>query len=491
MPPVHPHVTAGEAAANPAGPRYPAPGSVLAVSPEPRRGALFALTGGAFLFSMQQSLVVPALATVQRELNTSATMATWLITALLVASAVATPIFGRLGDMFGRSRMLVLSLVLLCAGTLLSALAPNIGILLIGRALQGLGGGMTSLTFSVVRDVVPAHKIAGGMGLISAMMSIGAATGIVFSGPIATALGYHWLFWLPLMVMVPITVFTARVVPPSAGAPGVKVDWVGAALLSTWLTTLLIAVSQGPSQGWASPLVIAAFAVAAVVFIVWIAFEQRLSEPLVNINLLRRPMLWRVNAGAFFVGVAMQATFTFVPRLAQTPESTGYGLGVPASRAGLVTLLWSIGSTVAGFGSGRLVQRRQPRTVMLWAALCAVAGYVGVFVYHSSFTALFLELGLFGFGVGLYTAVIPNILVHEVRDDEIGLTTGLNQVMRTIGGAVGAQTVTTILASGPRADGFPREAMYTVSFGVLTAACVAIFLAALVLPRSPKVAAEE
>lgn len=458
---------------------------------EPRRGALFALTGGAFLFSMQQSLVVPALATVQRELNTSATMTTWLITALLVASAVATPIFGRLGDLFGRSRMLVLSLVLLCAGTFISALAPNIGILLIGRVIQGLGGGMTSLTFSVVRDVVPAHKIAGGMGLISAMMSIGAATGIVFSGPIATALGYRWLFWLPLMVMVPITVFTARVVPPSAGAPGVKVDFTGAGLLSLWLTALLIGVSQGPSQGWTSPPVLSSFAVAAIVLVAWVAFEERVREPLVNINLLRRPVLWRVNAGAFFVGVAMQATFTFVPRLVQTPETTGYGLGVPASSAGLVTLLWSIGSTIAGFGSGRLVQRREARSIMLWAALCAVAGYAGVLFAHGSFTALFLELGLFGFGVGLYTAVIPNILVHEVRDDEIGLTTGLNQVSRTIGGAVGTQTVATILASNPRSDAFPRESMYAVSFAVLTMACVVILLAALALPRSPKVATEQ
>ena len=457
--------------------------SVRVVRGEHRRGALFVLTGGAFLFSMQQSLVVPALTTLQRDLNTSATMATWLVTALLVASAVATPIFGRLGDLFGRSRMLVLSLVLLCAGTLICSAAPSIGVLLFGRVIQGLAGGVTSLTFSVVPDVVAPHKVANGVGLIAAMMSIGAATGIVLSGPIATSLGYRWLFILPLFAMVPIAIGTALVVPASAGVPGVPVDLPGAAVMSLWLTALLVAITQGPSQGWLSAPVVVLFALAGGGFAGWIALETRRAHPLVDISLLRRPVLWRANLGAFAVGIAMQATFTFVPRLVQTPASTGYGLGIPASRAGLVTLLWSIASTAAGLASGRLVVRRDHRSVMMFGAVCAIAGYVIVVLSHSSFVILFFLLGLFGFGVGLFTAVIPIVLMREVADSETGVTTGLNQVVRTIGGAVGTQVVATILASNMRADGFPRAEMYTVSFSVIALACVTMLAAAVLLPR--------
>ena len=419
-----------------------------------------------------------------KELNTSTTTATWLVTSLLVASAVSTPITGRLGDMFGRSRMLVFTLGLMCVGTVISALAGSIAVLLVGRVVQGAAGGVAALTFSVVRDVVPPHKVAGGVGLISGVMSIGAMTGIIFSGPIVTTLGYRYLFWLPLIAMVPVTIAAAFTIPPSAPVKGARVDWLGAVLLAAWLMCLLIAVSQGPHWGWASARVLGLLGAASTGLAVWVAFERRQADPLVDIGLLRRPSIWRANVATFASGMAMQSTFTFVPRLAQMPKSTGYGLGVRSSRGGLVTVLWSFGSTIAGFSAGRLVRRFGARFVLAIGATIATAGYVLVLFSHANVFLLAIWLGIFGFGVGYVIAVIPIVLLDNVTANETGVVNGMNQNVRTIGGAVGTQVVATILSTGLRADGFPREAMYKVSFVVLLGACLTMVVAALLLPRS-------
>jgi len=179
------------------------------MSRPPRSLAIVVVTTGAFVYSMLQSLVIPALTTIQRDLHTSATASTWVVSSLLLSTAIATPILGRLGDMFGRSRMLVVSLSSLAAGCVVSALASSIGLLIAGRVLQGLGGAAVALAFSIVRDVARPERVAGGIGFVAAMTAVGAATGIVLSGPIATSLGYRWLFWLPLIVIVPTAIAAA------------------------------------------------------------------------------------------------------------------------------------------------------------------------------------------------------------------------------------------------------------------------------------------
>ena len=219
------------------------------MSRPPRSLAIVVVTIGAFVYSMLQSLVIPALTTIQRDLHTSATASTWVVSSLLLSTAIATPILGRLGDMFGRSRMLVVSLSSLAAGCVVSALASSIGLLIAGRVLQGLGGAAVALAFSIVRDVARPERVAGGIGFVAAMTAVGAATGIVLSGPIATGLGYRWLFWLPLIVIVPTAIAAAVVIPPSARLPSVRIDWLGALLLSGWLFCLLFGVSQGPQWG--------------------------------------------------------------------------------------------------------------------------------------------------------------------------------------------------------------------------------------------------
>jgi predicted MFS family arabinose efflux permease len=448
----------------------------------PRSLAIVVVTIGAFVYSMLQSLVIPALTTIQRDLDTSATASTWVVSSLLVSTAIATPILGRLGDMFGRSHMLVVSLSALAVGCVISATASSIGMLILGRVVQGLGGAAIALAFGIVRDVVEPDRVATAIGFVAAMTAVGAATGIVLSGPIATGLGYRWLFWLPLIVIIPTAIAAAVVIPPSARLPSVRIDWLGALLLSAWLFCLLFGVSEGPQWGWASPSVLGLIVGAVFIFLVWVRFEWQRDEPLVDMRLMRRPTLMRVNAASFAVGFAMQATFTFVPRFVQIAQDTGYGLGVRPSRAGLVALPWSIGSTLTGMLLGRLAARYGPKLVLVAGAITSAIPFAILTVRHDSLWIICAALGVFGTGTGLMAAAMPTILLRAVPADQIGVTTGMNVNIRTIGGAVGTQIVASVIASGTR-DGFGSESAYVASFIVVGSVCLLAIVAAVMVPH--------
>jgi predicted MFS family arabinose efflux permease len=448
----------------------------------PRSLALVVVTIGAFVYSMLQSLVIPALTTIQRDLHTSATASTWVVSSLLLSTAIATPILGRLGDMFGRSHMLVISLGALAVGCVVSALASSIGMLIVGRVVQGLGGAAVALSFGIVRDVVEPERVAGSIGFVAAMLAVGAAMGIVLSGPIATGLGYRWLFWLPLIVIVPTTIAAALVIPPSSRLPSVPIDWLGALLLSGWLFCLLFGVSEGPQWGWASSSVMGLLLVAVVLLVIWVRVEWERDEPLVDMQLMRRPALLRVNAASFAMGFAMQATFTFVPRFVQIAPSTGFGLGIRPSRAGLVALPWSVGSTLTGLLLGRLAARYGPKLVLVAGAVLSALPFVILAVRHDSVWIICLALGVFGTGTGLMAAAMPTILLRAVSGDQVGVTTGMNVNIRTIGGAVGTQVVATVIASGAR-NGTGSESAYVASFVVVGVVCLLAIVASAAVPR--------
>src|SRR5436190_22037109 len=193
------------------------------------------LAVAAVAYALLQSLVAPALLTIQHDLDTTTTGAAWILTAYLLSASIVTPIAGRLGDMFGKKLLLVVVLVVLAAGTALAGLASSIVLMIVARVIQGAGGAVFPLSFGIIRDEFPRERIPHGIALISAIMGIGGGLGIVLAGPIIAHFSYHWLFWFPLVGIVGATVGIAVAVPESpVRAPG-RVDWAGAALLGAWL----------------------------------------------------------------------------------------------------------------------------------------------------------------------------------------------------------------------------------------------------------------
>ena len=159
--------------------------------------AVLSLAGLAY--AMLSSSVIPALPTMQRALHASETEIAWLLTAYLLSASVGTAIIGRLGDMYGKERLLLWTLATLSAGTLLAAVSSSLAVIVVARFIQGAAGGIFPLAFGIVRDEFPRTKVAGSIGLLSAILGVGAGVGIVLSGVIVEHLNYHWLFWIPLL----------------------------------------------------------------------------------------------------------------------------------------------------------------------------------------------------------------------------------------------------------------------------------------------------
>src|SRR3954467_1630056 len=163
---------------------------------------LAVLATAGLAFALLQSLIAPALPEIQKELNVSETTATWMLTSYLISASVCTPIFGRLGDMYGKERLLLVSIGVMAVGTVVSAMASSAGPMIFGRVIQGAGGGIFPLAFGIIRDEFPRERVADSIGLISAILGIGGGAGIVLAGVFVDNLSYHWLFWVPLVAVV-------------------------------------------------------------------------------------------------------------------------------------------------------------------------------------------------------------------------------------------------------------------------------------------------
>ena len=280
----------------------------------------FAVLGTAALaFSLLQSLIIPAIPQLEQTLHTSESGASWLLTAYLLSAAIATPILGRVGDMLGKEKIIVAVLLALTVGSLISALATSLPVMLVGRVIQGTGGAIFPLAFGIIRDEFPAERVAGAIGVMSAILGAGAGAGIVLAGPILVHLNYHWLFWIPMIMSAIATVATFVFVAESpVRSPG-RINWLGAVLMSAWLVTGLLAISYAPLWGWGDTTVIALLGATAVLIVVWVVSENRSHSPLVDMKMMRIPAVASTNLAALLFGFGMFAMFITLPQFTETP----------------------------------------------------------------------------------------------------------------------------------------------------------------------------
>jgi EmrB/QacA subfamily drug resistance transporter len=437
-------------------------------------------------FALLQSLVVPALRTIQVDLGTTPTAAAWILTAYLLSASVATPIAGRLGDMFGKKRVLVIVLAVLAAGTLVSALAHSIGIMIIGRVIQGAGGAIFPLSFGIIRDEFPVERRATGIALVSAILGIGGGLGIVLAGPITEHLSYHWLFWLPFLVVVAAGASAWLVIPESPVRTPGRVNWVGAALLSAWLVALLLGVSQGASWGWTSAAVLGLFLAAAVLCVAWIRAESRAAEPLVDMRMMRLPGVWTTNTVAFLIGFGMYSAFILIPQFVEAPAEDGYGFGASVTGAGIFLLPATAGMLVFSSIAGRLSNAVGARLPLIAGSVITACSFCLLTVAHTQRWEIYLSALLMGAGMGFAFSAMANLVVDAVPAEQTGVATGMNTIMRTIGGAIGAQLGASVLAGSLLADGLPTEEAFTTAFAISAGSLVVAALASLLVPRQPR-----
>lgn len=442
------------------------------------------LSLGGLSFAILQSLVAPALPAIAGDLHTSTGNVSWVLTAYLLAASVLTPILGRLGDMLGKRRVMMVVLILLAAGTVLAALAPNLVVLVIGRALQGAAGAILPLSIGIVRDELPRERVGVIIGLLSALFGLGAGLGIVLAGPIVEHLSWRWLFWFPLVLIAVALVGVIVGVPESpVRAPG-RLDLVGAGVLSVSLVTLLLAVSEGGDWGWGSATILTLFVVGVVAMVGFVLFELRVREPLINMRLMALRGVWTTNLVGLTFGFVMYGTFLLIPTLLELPAVTGYGFGKDVTTAGLFLLPSTLAMLVFGPMSGLLDRRFGPKVpLMLGAALVTAAFALPAIAHDASWQLLVLAVAT-GAGIGLAFAAMANAIIESVPVTHTGEASGVNSIARTIGGSIGSAVVAAIIASEVTRQGVPTDRAFTVGFWVCTIVAALSLVAAAFLPSA-------
>ncbi len=437
-------------------------------------------------FALSQTLVVPALPALAEEFDASQSAVSWVLTGFLLSASIATPIAGKLGDLYGKGRILTAILVLFSIGSVINALAPTIEVLIAGRVLQGVAGGVFPLAFGIIRDTFPPRQIAGGLSIISAVFGIGGGIGLPMSGVIVDNLDLAWLFWISLF-SVPAAVAAHRLIPPSPPVERTRVDWLGAVLLSGGLAGILLGVSQSGRWGWGSPETLGCIAAGVALIGAFLFAEGRVNQPLIDLAVLRKPSVAATNLTGFLVGLAMFASFLIFPQFAQAPESTGYGFGLSVTAAGLVMMPTALAQLGAGPIAAKLAERIGFRAMLsLGTVLITLSFLINTFAHSHVWELVFAGI-LIGAGITFAFAASANLIVEAVPQGEVGIATGINTVMRTVGGSFGAAAVTAILTASTIP---PTENAYTTAFAFSAVAGVLALIASRLVPRSPRMRLE-
>jgi EmrB/QacA subfamily drug resistance transporter len=440
------------------------------------------LAMGIGAYALLQSLVIPVLTTVQHDLHTSQDTVTWVLTAYLLSASIFTPVLGRIGDMMGKKRVFVITLVALAVGSLLAALTSSIGIMIVARVIQGVGGGMVPVAFGIIRDEFPAERVAGAVGALAALTAIGAGLGIVLAGPIVDALNYHWLFWLPMILTVAAAVLAVLVVPESPVRNPGRISWPPVLLLSCWLVALLVALSEAPNWGWGSGRVLGLLAAGVVLALVWVFAELRATTPLIDMTMMRQKGVWTNNLVALLIGMGMYATFAFLPEFVQTPSVAGYGFGASITRSGLLLLPSTVTMFVTGMFVGRLTRRLGGKVLVIAGCLGGAVAMAILAFAHSHEWQIYLSTALMGIGFGLAFSAMSALVVGAVPATQTGVASGMNANIRTIGGSIGSAAMASIVTSHLAASGLPKEVGYTTGFAALAGCLVLAALAGLLIP---------
>jgi MFS family permease len=432
-------------------------------------------------FALLQSMIVPVLATIQGEFETDQTTVTWVLTAYLLSASIATPLLGRVGDVVGKTRMLVITLCALVVGSLLAALAPSIGWLIFARVVQGAGGGVLPLAFGIARDEFK-DKVTTALSVLASLTAVGFGFGIVIAGPIVDAFGVDGLFWLPMGVTAVAALAAALFVPESPVRTPARLPVLPAVLLAVWLVALLLALSEGNVWGWSSPRILGLFALAVVGVVGWVTVESRVPVPMIDMRMMRLRGVWTTNLVAAFVGFGMFAAFGFLPQFLQTPSAAGYGFGATISESGLLLVPSAIASFLVGFFTARLIHAVGARVVIVTGTLLTATAFASMALFHDTTAQLYAATTVQGVGSGLVFSSLAGVVIASVPREQTGVASGMNANIRTIGGSVGAAVMAGIVTAHVGPTGIPAESGYTVGFLVLAVGMVGAAVAAWFIP---------
>ncbi|WGV47279.2 MFS transporter [Rhodococcus erythropolis] len=459
-------------------------------SPTTRRSsrlitAILCLSGT--VVALQQTMVIPLLPDFPKILGVSADDASWLVTVTLLTSAVATPIVSRLADMFGKRRMMLISMTMIVVGSLVAAIGGNFVALLIGRGLQGFAISMIPVGISIMRDELPKEKVASATALMSATLGIGSALGLPLSGLIFEHLGWPAIFWLSAIVGVLLIIAVAAVVPESSVRTRGKFDFLGAVMLSTALTAILLAISKGARWGWTSELTLLMFVIGIVTLALWFPYELRVTQPMVDLRTsAKRPVLL-TNVASILVGFSMYANNLSTTQQLQMPKISGYGFELGVMAAGLCMIPAGLAMVFFAPVSANITKRFGAKITLIVGGTVLALAYIARVFLTGSIALIIISAAVVSIGTAIAYSAMPMLIMRSVPITETASANGLNSLLRSVGtstssAVVAAMLTSMIIPSGP-GEGLPSIDAFKNIFWLAALAAVAAAAAAAFIPR--------
>ncbi|NUW37542.1 MFS transporter [Nonomuraea sp. SMC257] len=402
--------------------------------------AVCVLAFGAAVGTLQMTAVVPMLPALQRELQTSLTSASWTLTASLLSGAISIPLLARLGDLYGRRRVAMVSLGLLVAGSVVAALATTLAGIVVGRVLQGFAAPLLPLAMGIARQEVPRDRLPTAIGVLSAMMGVGSGGGMILAGLVGG--GYQALFWILAGLAAAGTGLVAVFVrEPVRPAPGARPDFVGAALMAAWLVCLLLAVSKGTVWGWTSAATLGLLAASVVLCAAWALSARRAAAPLIELPMLLHRGTVGATVASLLLGFSLFGVITTLSSVAQAR------LGASVLQVGLYLLPTALLMLAVSLLAGRLMRRFSASSLVgVGSSVVAVAA-LWLSVSHGSSAALYGAATVLGLGIGLGYAALGTLAVEHVEPAKTAAAGGVNALVRVVGSSV-AGAVTAAVLSG-------------------------------------------
>ncbi|MBN8425085.1 MFS transporter [Microbacterium esteraromaticum] len=455
----------------------------------PPRGAIVAVLAfvglcSAFMFT----LVVPLQAELPRILNASREDTSWVVTITLLVAAVATPISGRLGDMYGKRRVVIALLILLIFGSVIAALSNSIIGVIIGRGLQGATTGVVPLGIAIMRDVLPPERLGTSVALMSATMGVGGAVGMPVAAYLAQNADWHWLFWLAAALGVISAILVMLIVPDDVLLSPGRLDIVGAIGLAIGLTGLLLYVSRGAEWGWTAPASLISLVGGILVLLIWGWYQLRTREPLLDLRVAARPAVLFTNIAAICMGFALFSSNVTFPQLLELPVATGSGLGLDMFSAALVVATSGVVMMIISPLSGFLERTVGPRPLFTVGTAAIVLAYVFVLLWSTEVWHLLIANLLIGVGIGFSFAAMPMIIMRAVPAHETGASNGLNALFRSVGTSTASAVMGGVLAAmsiDVNGMAVPTREAFEVCFWLAIAAGIIAFALTFVIPRHP------
>lgn len=430
------------------------------------------------------SLGTPLITSVATTFHVSLGSAQWTLTISLLSGAVATPVLGRLGAGPHRRATILTTLAVVVAGSALTVLPLPFAWLLVGRAAQGVGLGLTALMMGVARDHLPEARSAATIGLISVVSIIGAGVGYPLAGLLAEFGGVRAAYGFGLFVTALALLAAWRSVPVAPAGRSAHVDVAGALVLAGGLSLVLFLASE-PSL-WSHHLGVAVVlaAVAVLLLCVWTAFELRSRTPLVDVRAVRHPVVAGANIAMFVGGIGMYLLLTLITRYAQTPHSAGYGFGLTTFVAGLVLIPFSLLGFVAGKLTPWVRARVDAPLLLAGSAVVVGGGFVLFAAARSNLVELVGAMGVLGFGVGSFSAAMPGVILAVTPKSETSSAMSFNYVVRSVGYSLGSAMGGLVLTTGTDTGRlFPSDSAYTTAALIGLAAMTVTTLTGLALTR--------